>query len=683
MRMTKRTKRFFAAAALLSLSAGMTFAETHELVKAHTLESSAGTISFGAWGRSTFELGHSNVSDKITAGLSSLAEAAYNDFGDAAVAYEVAKTNGTISAYAAAADSQGITLETDKTAADKDKYVTAVATFAGLKKGADFTTYGQLAMEAQAAGASATAAQLEGAQKYQELAEEMMSAGYSAADTQNSEKIAEYCGKYGQAMGLAYLLKAFETDTSSSKNFAGLNPDWSYGSRVGFWIIGRTPDEKFGFDFNLDSDARALFVHKLWDSTEDTSKINYNEDGKYAVAIGDQAKIWAKMDNPLFQTKVSFGRMRENELRGKIGDFGQRESGDVKSEDDIFQEIWTATGLFASVKGNEDSVLKGFYANAAIDLAGNIGELQIGNDTIKNDSAADKDSSQSVGMYDAFRTAQAGIGYTVPGLLQVKAQYWGDSIAASNYRYEASKYQSARSVGYDMNDYYGRMEFGIDWLGFMGGASSLGDLDLEKNPNAALIELGVKVPIVTREGLRDYDPEKFYNWYSCLGAMGVIQKGFILYKGHLWGGQGTSNLGNYTDISGSGSGLLTMEAGDGANIFMAGADFLAEVCLNPFGKQDVFLGLSGNYNITSASADGKAIAMGQTLALNDLELRQHNIGAEIYVKKTFGANNYLFAGIAERFSLSSMDGNVEGLVDLSYTSKNNKFYMPIGIEMFF
>ena len=75
--------------------------------------------------------------------------------------------------------------------------------------------------------------------------------------------------------------------------------------------------------------------------------------------------------------------------------------------------------------------------------------------------------------------------------------------------------------------------------------------------------------------------------------------------------------------------------------------------------------------------------MGQTLALNDLELRQHNIGAEIYVKKTFGANNYLFAGIAERFSLSSMDGNVEGLVDLSYTSKNNKFYMPIGIEMFF
>ncbi|BDC97468.1 hypothetical protein [Treponema saccharophilum] len=660
MRMTKRTKRFFAAAALLSLSAGMTFAETHELVKAHTLESSAGTISFGAWGRSTFELGHSNSSTKVTVDMTSLATSATASAESDIAAYEAAKSSGTLSAVNAAVSALGAepvgTVDLADDQSNIAAYGAAVATYKGYKA----------AYDAYAGGNTDTAAVLGIAQS-------------------EGSKSGENFTKYATAKGLMAALEAFETDTSSSKNFAGLNPDWSYGSRVGFWIIGRTPDEKFGFDFNLDSDARALFVHKLWDSTEDTSKINYNEDGKYAVAIGDQAKIWAKMDNPLFQTKVSFGRMRENELRGKIGDFGQRESGDVKSEDDIFQEIWTATGLFASVKGNEDSVLKGFYANAAIDLAGNIGELQIGNDTIKNDSAADKDSSQSVGMYDAFRTAQAGIGYTVPGLLQVKAQYWGDSIAASNYRYEASKYQAARSVGYDMNDYYGRMEFGIDWLGFMGGASSLGDLDLEKNPNAALIELGVKVPIVTREGLRDYDPEKFYNWYSCLGAMGVIQKGFILYKGHLWGGQGTSNLGNYTDISGSGSGLLTMEAGDGANIFMAGADFLAEVCLNPFGKQDVFLGLSGNYNITSASADGKALAMGQTqpLALNDLELRQHNIGAEIYVKKTFGANNYLFAGIAERFSLSSMDGNVEGLVDLSYTSKNNKFYMPIGIEMFF
>ncbi|MBQ8013776.1 MAG: hypothetical protein IJ257_05210, partial [Treponema sp.] len=430
------------------------------------------------------------------------------------------------------------------------------------------------------------------------------------------------------------------------------------------WIIGRTPDQHFGFDFNLDADARALFVHKLWDSDEDTDDVNYNEDGKYAVAIGDQAKIWGLFDNPLFQTKVAFGRMRENELRGSIGDFGQRESSDVKSEDNIFQEIWTATGLFASVKGLEDSPLAGFYANAAIDLAGTLG----------GESATDTDSDKEISLYKAMRTAQTGLGYTIPGLFQVKAQYWGDSIDTSNYRYETSKYSDARSAGYGLNDYYGRLEFGIDWLGFMGGATSLGEVDLEKTPNANLIELGVKLPLVTREGLRDYDPEKFYNWYSCLGTIGVIQKGFIMYKAHVWGGQGTSNLKQYS------FGLVDMAKGDGADIVMAGVDFLTEVCINPFGKQDVFIGLSGNYNITSASAEGNTKS---SLTLSDLELRQHNIAGEIYVKKTFAANNFMFAGIAGNWTVQSMEGNVNGLVDLKYDGKASKFYMPIGVEMFF
>ncbi|MBR6914483.1 MAG: hypothetical protein IKN34_11920 [Treponema sp.] len=650
MKMSKRTKKFFASAALLSLVAGLSFAETHELVKAHTLESAAGNISFGAWGRSTFNVGRSNTSTKITVDETELGKTA-STAGNAAIADYIA--NGG-SAFDAATD-------------DVKAYATAVGTYAGTKAGTEAAT---------AKGAELTAALTSGdAEKVAAAAAEITGAGYTA----DTAGITAYCTAYGTAYGEKYgtqvgeaaagalivsMLKAQEKDVSESKNYASLAPDWSYGARVGFWIIGRTTDEHFGFDFNLDADARALFVHKLWDSDEAAADVNYNEDGKYAVAIGDQAKIWGLFDNPLFQTKLAFGRMRENELRGSIGDFGQRESGDVKSEDDIFQEIWTATGLFASIKGNEDSALKGFYMNGAVDIAGVLGL----------ESATDTDSEKSMQLYDALRDAQFGVGYTVPGLFQIKSQFWGDSIAESNYRYSANKYKAAREAGYDMNDYYGRMEFGIDWLGFMGGANGLGDVDLEKTPNANLIELGVKVPIVTREGLRDYDPEKFYNWYACLGTMGVIEKGFILYKGHLWGGQGTSNLSQYS------YGLVDMAKDNGANIVMAGGDFLAEVCANPFGKQDVFIGLSGNYNITSANGDGD---MKSGLTVNDLKLRQHKIGCEVYVKKTFAANNFIFAGIAGDFTIQSMEGNVNGLVDLKYDGKTSKFYMPIGIEMFF
>ena len=152
--------------------------------------------------------------------------------------------------------------------------------------------------------------------------------------------------------------------------------------------------------------------------------------------------------------------------------------------------------------------------------------------------------------------------------------------------------------------------------------------------------------------------------------MGVVEKGFILYKGHIWGGQGTSNLAQYTP-----SGIVTLEKGKGADILMAGVDALAEVCINPFGSQDLFVGLSGNYNITKADGEDSTFA--------DLKLRQHNVGAEIYIKKTFGANNYLFVGIADRYTKATMEGTVGGVCDLSYESSSNKIYMPIGIEMFF
>ena len=351
--------------------------------------------------------------------------------------------------------------------------------------------------------------------------------------------------------------------------------------------------------------------------------------------------------------------MREQDLRGSIGDFGQRESDQVKSEDDIFSEIWTTTGLFASAKGQQDTALEGLILQGAVDFTG----------------AGDADVE--LPLYTAMRMSQVGVGYTIPGIAQIKAQYWGDSIDESNYRYEESKFADARSAGFGLNDYYGRMEFGVDILTFMGGANGLGDVDLEKTPNANLIEIGFKVPLMGDNDLRDYDPETFYNWYSCIGTIGVIQKGFIMYKGHIWGGQGVSNLAQYSND------LITMDKGDGADIFMAGFDFLTEVCLNPFGKQNLFLGLSGNYNITSASAEGGFTYGENSLSIEDLELRQHKFAAELYFKKTFAANNFMFAGIAGNWTIATMDGTISSLVDLSYKTTSQKFYMPIGVELFF
>ena len=97
----------------------------------------------------------------------------------------------------------------------------------------------------------------------------------------------------------------------------------------------------------------------------------------------------------------------------------------------------------------------------------------------------------------------------------------------------------------------------------------------------------------------------------------------------------------------------------------------------------MFVGLSGNYNITSASAEGGFSYKGNSLSISDLELRQHKFAAELYVKKTFAANNFMFAGIAGNFTIQSMEGTVNSVVDLSYKASSKKFYMPIGVELFF
>lgn len=598
-------KKFTAAALAIAMGFGLVFAEDanpESKGRIASLSSAAGTISFGAWGRSTFMIGQKSVGTKIdvTPNISDNAAAA-------------AALNANPAAFGPAYAAGG---------------------FEGVADA--LRTYGM-----------------------------METVRGQAADTVTSQLA-------GQGVS--------SSDTSDSDGFVQVAPNWSYGSRVGFWIVGRTNDEKWGFDFNLDSDARALFVQALNKVSGDDSQVSKNEDGKYAVAIGDQAKIWGMFDAGVGDIKVAFGKMRESELRGVVGDFGQRETmksngdSDCKSEDDIFHEFWPNMGIFTSFKGKEDSALKGLYVAACADLAG----LVNGNDEYRT----------SFG--NAASQLQGAIGYTIADLVTVKSQFIADSIEANNYRYKTSKYKAARDAGFNYSSFAGLWEFGIDWLGFAGGAKNLSQVDLQKTPNANIIQLGVKVPMMIDEDLRQYDPEKFYNYYACLGTMGVIQQGFILYKAHIWGGQGVSNLTQYTDI-GTGSGLLDY-TGNAADILMAGFDALAEVCLNPFGAQNHFLGLSFNYSITNATADGNCKVNGQANVVNDLKMQSHTFGIEAYFKRTFAANNYFFVGAADRVQIDTMDGsldlssnfgNQKASADLSYKKVTNMFYIPVGVEMFF
>ncbi len=625
-------KKLVAGALALAMGFG---AFAQEAGQIGSLSTSAGKISFGAWGRSTFNIGNVQnatkveVTDKVTGTQNgTLAKLAYDTF----LANGGADKNNETTAAGAAA--------------------TAVST----------TVYNMVEAQYLAAGADATTA----------------STAASAASATAAGKIVDLL----QLGGGVSALKQLETDESGTEWYASVSPDWSYGSRVGFWIIGRTNDERWGFDFNLDSDAAALFVGaQNYDSNssvgalkEKSNGLSYAESGKYAVAIGDQAKIWGIFDFNPIDLKVAFGKMREQELRGSIGDFGQRESGDVKSEDDIFTEMWPVMGMFVSAKGQEGTALEGLYAAVDCDAFGLV-------------SAKDEEKELTTKLSTLASTIQGGVGYTIPGLAQVKAQFIADSIEEGNKKYSKAKYQAARDAGFGWDDYAGRFEFGIDWLGFAGGATGIGNVDLDKTPNANLIELGVKVPLVLNKDLRQYDPEKFYDFYACLGTMGVIQKGFIFYKGHIWGGKGESNLSQYTDI-GTGSGLLDY-TGNPANIVMAGFDALAEVCINPFGKQNNFAGLSFNYNITLANADGKCKAMGSDLTVNDLNMTKHCFGVEVYLKHTFAANNYFFIGVADRLTVAKMEGTVDfsqfdaGKIDLSYKSTTNRVYIPVGVEMFF
>lgn len=146
-------------------------------------------------------------------------------------------------------------------------------------------------------------------------------------------------------------------------------PGWGAGpGRVGVNFSGSS--DNVGFNLNIDSNGGTL-------------------------AVGDQAKIWVKV-NSMFQFQV--GRVQQDVLRGKIGNWGAFGLESAGDEDAIFKRFNPDQGIQIDV-----TPLDGVYIGAAI--SGNGGLFE---DNLKN--------------------IQIGAGYVITDIGHLRAQYFGSAL---------------------------------------------------------------------------------------------------------------------------------------------------------------------------------------------------------------------------------------------------------------
>ena len=180
------------------------------------------------------------------------------------------------------------------------------------------------------------------------------------------------------AWGRSGLNAVIDTDDISA-SYLEATPDWASGSRVGVNFGASNPENTIGFKLNLDSNGGT-------------------------VGVGDQAKIYGSLFDCI---TVQFGKIQLDTLRGSIGDWGNRTSFSVAGEDTLFTRFNPSKGATVSFDSN------GLFIGAAID------------------SSVTVDSGSSSKLGDIFAATQAGIGYTINDLMQIKAQYIGDATSDS------------------------------------------------------------------------------------------------------------------------------------------------------------------------------------------------------------------------------------------------------------
>lgn len=197
-------------------------------------------------------------------------------------------------------------------------------------------------------------------------------------------------------------------------------PSWASGARVGVNFAGKS--DNMGFNLNIDSNGNTL-------------------------GVGDQAKIWAKINDML---TIELGKVQGDKLRGKLG----------------------GTALITSPGGDEDGIFKRFYPTMGtlINLTPVEG-LYIGAALDPNTSTENKTAEV------VMKNIQAGAGYTIPDVGLARVQYLGSDNDDARFVQAAFQLTAVKNLNADVGAKFalgkaqhsitGQINYTLDALGLM------------------------------------------------------------------------------------------------------------------------------------------------------------------------------------------------------------------------
>ena len=173
-------------------------------------------------------------------------------------------------------------------------------------------------------------------------------------------------------MGFArFGTELFRYNTQNENSTVEQIPWWAWNGRFNIDIAGHDEGDNVGFL------AQLFYVgNNLW-------------------GVGDNAKAWLNLG----PARLTFGRIVEGDLRGDHGDWGLARGVDESCV--IFQEFNRIMGIHL------DLTLDNLYMFVGAGVPAGCG---------------------SVNVVDYYKGVQGGIGYTIDGVGQIKAQYVGHEI---------------------------------------------------------------------------------------------------------------------------------------------------------------------------------------------------------------------------------------------------------------
>ncbi|MEJ5190095.1 MAG: hypothetical protein WHT84_12850 [Breznakiellaceae bacterium] len=198
-------------------------------------------------------------------------------------------------------------------------------------------------------------------------------------------------------------------------------PSWASGARVGINFAGKS--DNMGFNLNIDSN------------------------GGNTLAVGDQAKITAKINDML---TIELGKAQGDKLRGKLG--GHQLIGSAGDENAIFKRFYPTMGTLINL-----TPVEGLYIGTALDP-----------------NASTEDKTAEVVM----KNVQAGAGYTIPDVGLARVQYLGSNNDDARFVQVAFQLTAVKNLNADVGAKFalgkaqhsasGAVSYSADALGVMG-----------------------------------------------------------------------------------------------------------------------------------------------------------------------------------------------------------------------